>query len=1181
MKRMLINATHPEEIRVALVDGQRLYDLDIEHRTRVQKKANIYKGKITRIEPSLEAAFVDFGAERHGFLPLKEISRQYFQKDPKDIQGRINIKEVIKEGQEVIIQVDKEERGNKGAALTTFISLAGRYLVLMPNNPRAGGISRRIEGEERQQLKEALGSLQIPDEMGVIVRTAGLGRSAEELQWDLNYLLKLWGSIAEASETRKAPFLIYQESNVIIRAIRDYLRKDIGEVLIDSQKVYNEAQAFVQQVMTDFQHKIKLYSDDTPLFSRYQIESQIETAFEREVKLPSGGSIVIDPTEALVSIDINSSRATKGADIEETALQTNLEAADEIARQLRLRDIGGLIVVDFIDMGPARNQREVENRMRDALEADRARIQLGRISRFGLLELSRQRLRPSLGETSSIVCPRCDGLGHIRDVKSLALSILRLIEEEVMKERTGEIQAQVPVPVGTFLLNEKRQVLREIEANHKVRVLVIPNPHLETPHFEVERIRDDQTTDLVSHELELVEGHQDPAAQSAQDTEIKTQEPAVKLIAPDTAPPPPKPQAEKPEAAKPEQAAKSAKAAPAPTVQPTNFLARFFTWLAVLFNGTPEEQAARAKRRDQQNAKRQSGRDDKRGGQRDDRRRGGQNRAKGGNNRGDQKDNRQDNRNGQRDDKRGGPRDDQRKNARDDGNGDNGGRGRGRNRRGGRGGRGGNNGNGDNARDNSQRDNAQRDNAQRDNGQRDGKPSEPKTDKADAKGDNRADNRNDNKGGKAKSQDKPQDKGPRKDDGPKAQRRTDSRDDRPLRERQRPGKPEQAEGGDRPQPDNRGQADARPQDQDAGQVERAASQDAPGQPPRMTSEDNTPGRDQERGDSRPPRAKLVPAEEGAQSEAQPAAADDESRRKPTAGEQRARDTQAVETGQPEVKPEQAGTPADSAPPAAAPEVPVKAEQDARREAARSNPAAPAADAAPKQAEPKAKHEPEAPAPKSEAAEPKPEGNAPEPKAVEPEPKAAEPEPKATEPKPEAAQAEPKAADTAPQAPASEPAPSQPKAVEPEQKPAEPAPQAAQAQPKAPEAAPKAADEQSAPKVDADADQAPLDVTPANRDPAPAPSPAAEPAADGEPQRAGNDPRQRNPKAAPPRPAPAQPAAPAPAPESASEAPARPSFAKPAPAQIPAGRAGNDPRQRRREQQAAQTPDQGEDVNHDA
>ncbi|MEY1661841.1 ribonuclease E [Isoalcanivorax beigongshangi] len=542
MKRMLINATHPEEVRVALVDGQRLYDLDIEHRTREQKKANIYKGKITRVEPSLEAAFVDFGAERHGFLPLKEISRQYFSKDPKDIQGRINIKDVIREGQEVIVQVDKEERGNKGAALSTFISLAGRYLVLMPNNPRAGGISRRIEGEERQELKEALGALKIPDDMGVIVRTAGLGRSAEELQWDLDYLLKLWTSISEASTGRNAPFLVYQESNVIIRAIRDYLRKDIGEVLIDSEDTYAEASGFVNQLMSDFAHKIKLYKDETPLFSRYQIESQIETAFRREVKLPSGGSIVIDPTEALVSIDINSSRATKGADIEETALQTNLEAADEIARQLRLRDIGGLIVVDFIDMGPARNQRDVETRLREALEADRARVQVGRISRFGLMELSRQRLRPSLGETSSIVCPRCHGQGHIRDVKSLALSLLRLIEEEVMKERTGEIHAQVPVAVGTFMLNEKRQALRDIEDHYKVRVIVIPNPNLDTPHFEVQRVRDDQVEGtLVSHEMPLLEGEQDPTlVLSAQETVIKRQEAAVKLVAPDTAPPPPK-----------------------------------------------------------------------------------------------------------------------------------------------------------------------------------------------------------------------------------------------------------------------------------------------------------------------------------------------------------------------------------------------------------------------------------------------------------------------------------------------------------------------------------------------------------------------------------------------------------------------------------------------------------------
>lgn len=540
MKRMLINATHSEEVRVALVNGQRLYDLDIEHRSRVQKKDNIYKGRITRVEPSLEAAFVDFGAERHGFLPLKEISRQYFTKDPKDLHGRINIKDVIREGQEVLVQVDKEERGNKGAALTTFISLAGRYLVLMPNNPRAGGISRRIEGEERQALKEALSELNISNDMGVIVRTAGLGRTAEELQWDFDYLSTLWNAINEAGEKQSAPFLVHQESNVIIRAIRDYLRKDIGEVLIDSKETYDEANTFVNLVMRDFASKIKFYQDETPLFSRYQIESQIETAFDREVKLPSGGSIVIDPTEALTSIDINSSRATRGADIEETALQTNLEAADEIARQLRLRDIGGLVVVDFIDMGPARSQREVENRMRDALEADRARVQIGRISRFGLLELSRQRLRPSLGETSSIVCPRCDGQGHIRDVKSLALSILRLIEEEVMKERTGEIHAQVPVLVATYLLNEKRQDLLDIERRYKIRTLIIPNQNLETPHFEVQRIRDDQVTpETISHELDLVQGEEDPDLFTEDPALAKHQEAAVKMSVPETAPPVP------------------------------------------------------------------------------------------------------------------------------------------------------------------------------------------------------------------------------------------------------------------------------------------------------------------------------------------------------------------------------------------------------------------------------------------------------------------------------------------------------------------------------------------------------------------------------------------------------------------------------------------------------------------
>ncbi len=492
MKKMLINATHSEEIRVALVDGQRLYDLDIENRTRQQKKANIYVGKITRVEPSLEAAFVDFGAERHGFLPLKEIAREYFTSNARGRDGRVSIKDVIKEGTRVVVQVDKEERGNKGAALTTFVSLAGRYMVLMPNNPRAGGISRRIEGDDRAELREALSSLEIPDGMGVIIRTAGVGRSPEELQWDLGYLLALWDAISKAGEENTSPVLLYQESNVIIRAVRDYLRDDVDQVLIDSPEAHRQAMDFVSMVMPKYQQRIRLYEDSIPLFNRFQIESQIETAFEREVRLPSGGSIVIDPTEALVSIDINSARATKGSNIEDTALQTNLEAADEIARQLRLRDIGGLIVIDFIDMLAAKNQRAVENRMRNALEIDRARVQLGRISRFGLLEMSRQRLRPSLGETSAIVCPRCAGQGTIRDTKSLSLSILRLIEEEAIKERSAEVRAIVPVDVAAYLLNEKRNALGEIEGISRVRVLVIPNPNLETPHFEVQRLRDDE-----------------------------------------------------------------------------------------------------------------------------------------------------------------------------------------------------------------------------------------------------------------------------------------------------------------------------------------------------------------------------------------------------------------------------------------------------------------------------------------------------------------------------------------------------------------------------------------------------------------------------------------------------------------------------------------------------------------
>lgn len=502
MKRMLINATQQEELRVALVDGQRLYDLDIESPGHEQKKANIYKGKITRIEPSLEAAFVDYGAERHGFLPIKEIAREYFPSNYHS-QGRPNIKDVLKEGQEVIVQVDKEERGNKGAALTTFISLAGSYLVLMPNNPRAGGISRRIEGEDRTELKEALSSLEIPDGMGLIVRTAGVGKSAESLQQDLLYRLRHWDAIQKAAENRPAPFLIHQESNVIVRAFRDYLRPDIGEILIDNPKVVEMARNHIEAIgRGDFASKIKHYSGDVPLFSHYQIESQIESAFQREVRLPSGGALVIDTTEALTAIDINSSRSTRGGDIEETAFNTNLEAADEIARQLRLRDLGGLIVIDFIDMTPVRHQREVENRLREAVRQDRARIQIARISRFGLLEMSRQRLSPSLGESSHHVCPRCTGTGTIRDNESLSLSVLRLIEEEALKENTHEVHAIVPVQIASYLLNEKRKAVSDIEQRQShVRVVVVPNDQMQTPHFHVIRIRKGEEVNTLSYNL--------------------------------------------------------------------------------------------------------------------------------------------------------------------------------------------------------------------------------------------------------------------------------------------------------------------------------------------------------------------------------------------------------------------------------------------------------------------------------------------------------------------------------------------------------------------------------------------------------------------------------------------------------------------------------------------------------
>ena len=495
MKRMLINATQPEELRVAVADGQVLVDLDIEVPSQEQKKSNVYKGRITRIEPSLEACFVDFGSSRHGFLPFKEICPESYANPPKKKEGRPSIKDVMREGQELIIQVEKEERGNKGAALTTYISLAGRYLVLMPTNPKAGGVSRRISGEDRSDLREQLQQVIAPDNVGIIVRTAGVGREADELQWDLDYLLQVWTAIEKAATENKAPFLIYQESNLFIRALRDHLRNDIGEILIDNDEVFENAREFMQQVMPHNLRKLKQYKDPVPLFNRYQIESQIESAFARTVHLPSGGSLVIDHTEAMLAIDINSARSTKGADIEETAYRTNLEAADEVARQLRLRDLGGLIVIDFIDMMDRKHQRNVEERLRHALQIDKARVQTGRISRFGLLEMSRQRLRPSLGESSQESCPRCEGHGTIRSVESLALSILRLVEEESMKEFTGQVIVQAPVTVGNFLLNEKRQALADVERRHNAPILVVSNEYMERPKFEIHRVRKSEVSD--------------------------------------------------------------------------------------------------------------------------------------------------------------------------------------------------------------------------------------------------------------------------------------------------------------------------------------------------------------------------------------------------------------------------------------------------------------------------------------------------------------------------------------------------------------------------------------------------------------------------------------------------------------------------------------------------------------
>ncbi|WP_394127795.1 ribonuclease E [Vibrio hepatarius] len=646
MKRMLINATQKEELRVALVDGQRLFDLDIESPGHESKKANIYKGRITRIEPSLEAAFVDYGAERHGFLPLKEIAREYFP-EGYTYQGRPSIKEVLTEGQEVIVQVEKEERGSKGAALTTFISLAGSYLVLMPNNPRAGGISRRIEGDERTQLKAALSTLELPQGMGLIVRTAGVGKSAEELEWDLNVLLNHWGAIKQASDSNAAPFLIHQESNVIVRAIRDYLRRDIGEILIDSNTIYERALEHIGLVRPDFVNRVKKYDGEVPLFSHYQIESQIESAFQREVRLPSGGSIVIDPTEALTSIDINSARATKGGDIEETALNTNLEAAEEIARQLRLRDLGGLVVIDFIDMTPVRHQREVENRLRDSVRMDRARVQIGRISRFGLLEMSRQRLSPSLAEASHHICPRCTGTGVVRDNESLALSVLRLIEEEALKDNTAQVLAVVPVPIASYLLNEKRRSVNHIERIQEVKITVVPNSDMETPHFDVIRVREGEEFDLLSYLLpKKLEAMKEAEGKEPVEVEAKPkkiEEPALKGFASpsQTAPAPATPAP----TAKPAPARK-AKSEPAQDEQP-GLVSRFFKALGSFLFGSSEKEE---EKKEEQKPK------ERKEGNRNNRNRRNRNDNRRRNNR-DSRDNRNENREDKRDNKRKNTRD--------------------------------------------------------------------------------------------------------------------------------------------------------------------------------------------------------------------------------------------------------------------------------------------------------------------------------------------------------------------------------------------------------------------------------------------------------------------------------------------------------------------------------------------
>ncbi len=577
MKRMLINATQAEERRLGIVDGQKLLDYEIEIEGREQRKGNIYKAVVTRVEPSLEACFVDYGEERHGFLPFKEISKQYFQSDVPASQARIQ--DVIKEGQSILVQVEKEERGNKGAALTSFVSLAGRYVVLMPNNPRGGGVSRRIEGESRAELKDALDQLEYPKGMSIIARTAGIGRSAEELQWDLNYLLKLWAAVDGAAGTAGA-FLIYQESSLVIRAIRDYFNSDIGDILIDTDDVYEQARQFMAHVMPEHEAKVKRYRDDTPLFSRFQIEHQIETAYARTVQLPSGGAIVIDHTEALVSVDVNSARSIRGGDIEETATRTNLEAADEVARQMRLRDLGGLIVIDFIDMEESKNRREVENRLRDALRQDRARVQFGTISKFGLMEMSRQRLRPALSEGASIPCPRCGGAGHIRDTESSALQILRIIQEEAMKEGTAAVRVQVPVEAASYLLNEKRNEIAKIELRQRISVLLIPNKTLETPNYKLERLKhDDPRLDNIEASYKLAEEFEDPSSGAHRSQEpTNKQTPIIKGVLPD---------APAPAHIEPTPRTTSREAKPAMASAPEASSGGLIGWIKGLFGSTP------------------------------------------------------------------------------------------------------------------------------------------------------------------------------------------------------------------------------------------------------------------------------------------------------------------------------------------------------------------------------------------------------------------------------------------------------------------------------------------------------------------------------------------------------------------------------------------------------------------